>query len=101
MIPAAMFYELRNRGTSLGIVIVAAGAIAAAVYGIAGFKRNPAVVACTDTRELAKRVSSLARGEVAAFVVAEQHLLVPDLKFRDQAGNERQLSQWRGRPGLS
>jgi thiol-disulfide isomerase/thioredoxin len=84
----------------LVIVIVAAAAIAAAVYGIAGFRRNAAGAACTGALQLAKRVSPLAHGEVAAFIVAEQPLLVPDLGFRDQAGNERHLSQWRGRTVL-
>ena len=94
-------YELRRRQiVGLAVVIVAAGAIAAAIYGIGGFKRNPAAAACTGALEAAKRVSPLARGEVAAFVVAEQPLLVPDVKFRDQAGSERHLSQWRGRTVL-
>ncbi len=93
-------YGLR-RGKIVGLIaIVAAGAIAAAVYGIAGFKRNAGATACTGTLELAKRVSPLARGEVAAFVTSEQPLLVPDLGFRDQAGNDRHLSQWRGRTVL-
>src|SRR6476646_5975994 len=70
------FYELRNRGTVLVIVIVAAAAIAAAVYGIAGFRRNAAGAACTGALQLAKRVAPLAHGEVAAFIVAEQPLLV-------------------------
>jgi thiol-disulfide isomerase/thioredoxin len=94
-------YDLRRRPIVVfAILIVAAGAIAAAVYGIAGFKRNLAATTCTGTLEVAKRVSPLARGEVAAFVVAEQPLLVPDLAFRDQAGNERHLSEWRGRTVL-
>ena len=50
--------------------------------------------------ELAQRLAPLARGEVAAFVVAEQPLRLPDIGFRDAAGAERHLADWRGRTVL-
>jgi thiol-disulfide isomerase/thioredoxin len=67
---------------------------------MAALKGNPAQAACASAVERAKRVAPLARGEVAAFVVAEEPLRVPDLSFRDQAGNERHLADWRGRTVL-
>ena len=42
----------------------------------------------------------LARGEVAAFAVADPSRRLPDLAFRDAAGAERHLSDWRGRTVL-
>jgi thiol-disulfide isomerase/thioredoxin len=45
-------------------------------------------------------LAPLARGELAAFAVAEQALALPDLAFRDASAGERHLSQWRGRTVL-
>jgi thiol-disulfide isomerase/thioredoxin len=81
-----------------GIAGVAAGL--AAVYGIGTLKRNAADAACAPAVELAQRLAPLARGEVAAFTVAEQSLRVPDLAFRDAQGSERRLAEWRGRTVL-
>ena len=81
-----------------GIAGVAAGL--AAVYGIGTLKRNAADAACAPAVELAQRLAPLARGEVAAFTVAEQSLRVPDLAFRDAQGSEHRLAEWRGRTVL-
>ena len=70
------------------LAMVVAGSIAgvaaglAAVYGIGTLKRNAADAACAPAVELAQRLAPLARGEVAAFTVAERSLRVPDLAFR-------------------
>src|SRR5262249_33618212 len=40
----------------------------------------------------------LARGEVAAFTVADRSLRLPDVAFRDAQGSEHRLADWRGRP---
>jgi thiol-disulfide isomerase/thioredoxin len=87
------------------LAMVVAGGIAGiavglgAVYGIGRFQRNLGDDACRAT-ELAQRLAPLARGEVAAFAVADQPLRLPDLAFRDAAGAERRLAEWQGRTVL-
>ena len=81
-----------------GAAGVAVGLAAlAAVYGIAGFARNPADGACRAATETATRMAPFSRGEVAAVVVAAHPRRVPDLVFRDAAGAQRTLAEWRGR----
>jgi thiol-disulfide isomerase/thioredoxin len=88
------------------LAMVVAGGIAgvavglAAVYGIARFQRNVGDATCRPAVETAQRLAPLARGEVAALVVAETPLRVPNLAFRDAAGTERHLADWRGRTVL-
>jgi thiol-disulfide isomerase/thioredoxin len=89
-----------TRLLTVGAVVIAAGSVFLAVYGMGAFTRNPADAACTGAVDLARRLSPLAHGEVAAFTVAEQTLAVPDLVFRDAGAAERHLSQWRGRTVL-
>jgi thiol-disulfide isomerase/thioredoxin len=72
----------------------------AAVYGIGALKRNAADAACAGAAQLAGRVAPLARGEVAAFTVADGSLRLPNLAFRDASGTERHLADWRGRTVL-
>ena len=72
----------------------------AAVYGIGALKPNAADAACAGAAHLAERLAPLARGEVAAFTVADGSLRLPDLAFRDASGTERHLSDWRGRTVL-
>ena len=81
--------------------VVAGGALAGAVYGIAAFKRNAAGdTACAPAVELARRIAPLVHGEVAGLVVAERPLRLPDLVLRTADGQERRLSDWRGRTVL-
>jgi thiol-disulfide isomerase/thioredoxin len=88
------------------LAMVVAGGIAGvavglgAVYGIGRFQRNLGDDACRPAIELARRLAPLARGEVAAFVVADQPLRLPDLAFHDAAGRERHLADWSGRTVL-
>jgi thiol-disulfide isomerase/thioredoxin len=89
------------------LTVVAAGGLAgiaiglAAVYGISVFLGNRAGDAqCRPAVETAGRIAPLTHGEVAGVVAASRPLLVPDLAFRDGSGNERHLSQWRGRTVL-
>ena len=72
----------------------------AAVYGIGALKRNAADAACAGAAHLAERLAPLARGEVAAFTVADGSQRLPDLAFRDASGTERHLGDWRGRTVL-
>jgi thiol-disulfide isomerase/thioredoxin len=85
------------------LAVIVAGVVAvalAAVYGMGAFTRNAPDAACAAAVDLARRVGPLARGEVAAFVPAEQPLRLPNVAFRDAAGTERHLSDWRGRTVL-
>jgi thiol-disulfide isomerase/thioredoxin len=88
------------------LAMVVAGGIAgvavglAAVYGIGAFLRNAGDAACRPAVEVARGLAPLARGEVAAFVAAQEPLRLPDLAFRDAAGTERRLADWRGRTVL-
>jgi thiol-disulfide isomerase/thioredoxin len=99
--PRQSRYDLRRcQLLAIGVVLVVAGSAAAAVYGIGAFKRNAPDGACAGALEVARRLAPLARGELAAFAVAEQALALPDLAFRDASAGERHLSQWRGRTVL-
>ncbi len=90
------------RRPALIATAVVGGALAglAGVYGIDGLKRNAGDLNCRPAVEIAQRIGPLARGEVAAMAIAESPLQVPDLAFRDLAGTERRLSDWRGRTVL-
>src|SRR5262249_43633056 len=89
-----------------GVAMGGAGGIAggaaglAAVYGIGTLKRNAADEACAGAVDVAQRLAPLARGEVAAFTVADRSLRLPDLGFRDAGGHEHRLADWRGRTVL-
>src|SRR5882757_134366 len=85
----------RRRAMIAGGVVVAVAL--AAVYGIAAFRRNAPDAACGPAVEAARRVAPFARGEVAAFVAAEQPLRLPNVAFRDASGTERHLANWHGR----
>jgi thiol-disulfide isomerase/thioredoxin len=88
------------------LAMVVAGGVAgvavglAAVYGIGRIERNAADAACTQAEDVARRLAPLARGEVAAFAVADPSRRLPDLAFRDATGAERRLADWRGRTVL-
>jgi thiol-disulfide isomerase/thioredoxin len=88
------------------LAMVVAGGVAgvavglAAVYGIGRMERNAADAACTRAQDLARRLAPLARGEVAAFAVADPSRRLPDLAFRDATGAERHLSDWHWRTVL-
>jgi thiol-disulfide isomerase/thioredoxin len=104
MTPVPRQWHLPRRPLlTFGAVVLAAGSLVAAVYGIGAFKRNAGDAGgggCAGAVEMARRLSPLAHGEVAAFAVAEQALSLPDLAFRDASAGERHLSQWRGRTVL-
>ena len=81
-----------------GVAGVAVGL--AAVYGIGSLQRNAGDAACQPAVDIARRVAPFARGEVAAFAVADEPLRLPNLAFRDGSGTERHLADWRGRTVL-
>jgi len=88
------------------LAMVVAGGVAgvavglAAVYGIGSLQRNAGDAACRPAVDIARRVAPFARGEVAAFAVADEPLRLPNLAFRDGSGTERHLADWRGRTVL-
>jgi thiol-disulfide isomerase/thioredoxin len=98
--PAARSFAKKRLALVLvgGIAGVAVGL--AAVYGIGTFLRNPAEGACTAAMAKAQRLAPLAKGEVAAVSVASEARRVPDLTFRDASGQEKKLTDWRGRTVL-
>jgi thiol-disulfide isomerase/thioredoxin len=88
------------------LAMVVTGSIAgvavglAAVYGIGKIERNAPDAVCTQAAGVVQRLAPLARGEVAAFAVADPSRRLPDLAFRDGTGAERHLADWRGRTVL-
>jgi thiol-disulfide isomerase/thioredoxin len=85
--------------TAAGIAILA---VLAGVYGMGALRSNPAppAGACAPAVETASRIAPLAQGEVAALAVAHAPFPVPDLTFKDAAGHDRKLADWRGRTVL-
>jgi thiol-disulfide isomerase/thioredoxin len=86
-------------------VIAAAAAIAvvavlAGVYGIEHLRSNPADASCQAAVNTAARIAPLVHGEVAALAVAQTPFRVPGLAFKDGAGHDRTLDDWRGRTVL-
>jgi thiol-disulfide isomerase/thioredoxin len=101
-LPAEPYNKVRRRRligygavALLGTLIVLAG-----VYGIGGLRGNPADAACRPAVSAAARIAPLVHGEVAALAVARTPFLVPDLAFKDAAGRDRTLADWRGRTVL-
>jgi hypothetical protein len=87
-------------GGMAGVIVGLAG-----VYGIATLTRNAGGdaardAACRPAVELAKKVASFARGEVAAVNVASSPLKLPALAFQDAQGQPLTLEHWRGRTVL-
>src|SRR5437762_12618473 len=72
----------------------------AGVYGIGGLSRNAGDPACRPATDLAKTLTPLIHGELAALNPATAGLRIPDLSFQDASGNIRRLSDWRGKTGL-
>jgi thiol-disulfide isomerase/thioredoxin len=79
-----------------------AGALAGivGVYGIVGVGRNADAAVCHGAVDIAKRITPLSRGEVAALTPAATPLHLPDLSFVDASGRDRTLADWRGRTVL-
>jgi len=95
----------RTSGFRIRLVAIAAVLAAAAgvggVYGIGGFMRNAQAQAqCAPAVDLARKISPLVKGEVAALTMATAPLQIPDLAFQDSEGKTRKLSEWKGRTVL-
>ena len=69
----------------------------AGVYGIGGLSRNAGDPNCRAATDLAKTLTPLIHGEVAALNPATAGLKIPDVTFQDASGATRKLSEWRGK----
>jgi thiol-disulfide isomerase/thioredoxin len=91
------------RRISLAVGAVLAGALIGLVglYGFSGMKHGATGdSACSGAVDLAKKITPLAHGEVAALTMATAPLRLPDLTFEDADGKPRKLSDWRGKTVL-
>src|SRR5579862_8625102 len=97
-LPAEPYYKVRRRRLSAATALALCGTLAvlAGVYGIGRLRSNPADAACRAAVETATRIAPLVHGEVAALAVAHAAFLVPDLTFKDAAGRDHSLKDWRG-----
>jgi thiol-disulfide isomerase/thioredoxin len=85
----------------IGAVVIGGLIGYAGMVGFGGLKLgaggDPVCRAAVDT---AKRISPLARGEVAAVTMATKPLKLPDLAFEDAEGKPKKLSDWHGKTVL-
>jgi len=95
-------FQLRRRQMTVRAIVALCGALAvlAGIYGIGHLRSNPADAACQPAVNIAKRLAPLAKGEVAAFAVAQKPFRVPDVAFKDAEGQDKTLADWRGRTVL-
>ena len=95
----------RPPGRRLAIAVLTGAIIAgigfAGVYGIAGLGGNASGdPACRPAADLARKLTPLIHGEVAALMPAHAGLRIPDVTFQDANGQSRRLSDWRGKTVL-
>jgi thiol-disulfide isomerase/thioredoxin len=84
---------------AFGVAGVAIGL--AGVYGIGRLTGNAGPdPACKASVETARRMTPLARGEVAAVSIADAPKSLPPLTFKDGNGTTKSLADWRGRTVL-
>jgi thiol-disulfide isomerase/thioredoxin len=81
----------------IGAVLIGA---ALGYYGVSSLKRPTGDVACNGAVALAQKIAPLAQGEVAALTMATTPLRLPDLSFEDANGQQKKLSDWRGKTVL-
>ncbi len=95
-----------SKGLLRAMVIAVAAIIAAiaafgGIYGIDGLTRNArAQSSCAAAVDIAKTISPLAKGEVAALTMAAAARQLPDLAFNDAEGKSRKLSEWKDKTVL-
>jgi thiol-disulfide isomerase/thioredoxin len=100
--PAEPYYKIRRRQLIMrgAVGICATLIVLAAVYGMDRLRSNPADAACAGAVKAAAQLTPLVHGEVAALSLAERPFRVPDLAFKDAAGHDHTLADWRGRTVL-
>jgi thiol-disulfide isomerase/thioredoxin len=80
-------------GTAAGIAVGLA-----AVYGIGALTRNVAGdQTCRPAADMARKLQPLIKGEIAALSPAAKPVRVADLSFKDAAGKEYKLADWKDR----
>jgi thiol-disulfide isomerase/thioredoxin len=101
-LPTEPDFKLRRRQMTVRALFALCGALVvlAGIYGIGRLRSNPADTACAPAVNIASRIAPLARGEVAAFAVAQKPFRVPDVTFKDAQGHDKTLADWRGRTVL-
>jgi thiol-disulfide isomerase/thioredoxin len=95
--PANIDEKMRRRRVMAVAALCGMLTALAAVYGIGRLQRNPDQAACRPAVDIAGRLAPLVHGEVAAFAAAKTSFRVPDLAFKDAAGNAHTLADFRGR----
>jgi thiol-disulfide isomerase/thioredoxin len=89
-----------TRGRLMVVLAVAMSALAglAVIYAIGGWRAKAVVEAqCRPAVARALHLGPLTRGEVAAVAVSTEPRHLPDLHFRNAAGDPQTLADWRGR----
>jgi thiol-disulfide isomerase/thioredoxin len=87
----------RFRFIPAAFILGAMGGLAL-VYGMGGFQRNAGFdPACRPAADLAKKLTPLLRGEIAALTPATAPIRPLTLAFRDEAGKDRTLADWKDR----
>ncbi|MBC7580795.1 TlpA disulfide reductase family protein [Tardiphaga sp.] len=90
----------RRKLIVLGSVLIGAVIGYAAVARFSDYRTPPGDPDCQPAVALSKKISPLARGEIAGLTMATAPLKLPDLTFLDSDGNPKKLSDWRGRTVL-
>jgi thiol-disulfide isomerase/thioredoxin len=98
-LPTRPDFGLRRRQMTARAIMALCGALVvlAGIYGIGRLRSNPADAACAPAVNIGSRIAPLARGEVAAFAVAQKPFRVPNVAFKDAEGHDKTLADWRGR----
>jgi thiol-disulfide isomerase/thioredoxin len=98
-LPTEPYYKVRRRQLIARGIVALGGTLAvlAGVYGIDRLRGNPADAACRPAVNTAAKLAPLVHGEVAALTLAQRPFSVPDVAFKDAAGHDRKLADWRGR----
>jgi thiol-disulfide isomerase/thioredoxin len=93
---ANLFSE--RRSMALLAIAAIAGLIGGVYVSIAVYSKNQPVVTaeCAETPTIATRVEPFARGELAAFRVADTPEYLANIGFLDPAGNETSLAAFAG-----
>jgi thiol-disulfide isomerase/thioredoxin len=89
----------RRLPLAIGTVLIGAvlGWTGIWISGLRGTQGDPA---CRGAVDIARKIASLAHGEVAALTMATAPLRLPDLAFEDADGKSKKLSDWRGKTVL-
>jgi thiol-disulfide isomerase/thioredoxin len=85
---------------ALAAVLIGAAAGFAGIYGFGNLRHEAGDPSCRGAVDLARKITPLVHGEVAALTMASTPLKLPDLAFEDAAGKPKKLSDWRGKTVL-